>query len=259
MTKIFDSHFHIINKKYPIIENQGFIPNSFLVNDYIDAISDFQLEITGGVVVSGSYHGYDQTYFVEAIESLTNFYQAPFVGVTQLPLDTSMAEIKRLNEIGIRAVRFNLYRGQTIDYQEVINFANKIYDAVKWKVEFYLDFSNVDQSFMEMITALPKASIDHMGLSYESLPTLKKLLSEDIAIRISGFGRIDYTNDEIVLAIRELYEINEELLIFGSDIPSTRAKRPFMLRDVQMITDALGAEAANKVLFENGLKWYVNE
>ncbi|RLB69126.1 MAG: 2-pyrone-4,6-dicarboxylate hydrolase, partial [Deltaproteobacteria bacterium] len=27
--KIFDSHFHIINKSYPLIENQGYLPDNF--------------------------------------------------------------------------------------------------------------------------------------------------------------------------------------------------------------------------------------
>ncbi len=32
--KIFDSHFHIINPDYPLIENNGFLPHKFTIEDY---------------------------------------------------------------------------------------------------------------------------------------------------------------------------------------------------------------------------------
>ena len=34
--KLFDSHFHIIDYDFPVKENNGYMPPSFKVNDYLN-------------------------------------------------------------------------------------------------------------------------------------------------------------------------------------------------------------------------------
>lgn len=255
--KIFDSHFHIINKKYPIVENQGYLPEEFRVEDYIRMVENSGLEICGGAVVSGSYHAFDQTYFAEAIEKLQEHFNTPFVGVTQLPLDTPNEELHRLNKIGIRAVRFNLFRGFSADYRDLIDFSHRIYNEVNWKTEFYLDASQLSEELFDTILKLPKTSIDHLGLSYASLDNLKKFLSKGIPVRVSGFGRIDYSETQLKETIKELHGVNPNGLIFATDIPSTRARRPFCVNDISLIKEVLGDQESEKVLFENGKNWYL--
>ncbi len=60
--KIFDSHFHIIDFNYPIVENNGYTPTQFTIEDYKKTRDEFG--ITGGAVVSGSFQAFDQTYLV---------------------------------------------------------------------------------------------------------------------------------------------------------------------------------------------------
>ncbi len=33
--KIFDSHFHIIDPKYPLFENNGYLPPKFTIENYL--------------------------------------------------------------------------------------------------------------------------------------------------------------------------------------------------------------------------------
>ena len=49
---IYDTHFHIIDMRYPVQENQGFLPPSFPAPEYQERTKG--LGITGGNVVSGS-------------------------------------------------------------------------------------------------------------------------------------------------------------------------------------------------------------
>jgi predicted TIM-barrel fold metal-dependent hydrolase len=44
--------------------------------------------------------------------------------------------------------------------------------------------------------------------------------------------------------------------MFGTDLPSTRAPRPYEDHDFALIIEALGAKSARKVLFENAARFY---
>ena len=46
-------------------------------------------------------------------------------------------------------------------------------------------------------------------------------------------------------------------LIFGTDLPGTRAQRPFEEADIDLILEALGEPLANRVLHDNALDWYL--
>ena len=103
--ELFDSHFHIIDTRYPLIRNNGYLPEEFTHQDYRERLSTFDL--AGGAIISGSFHGFDQSHLLAALKSLGPKY----VGVTQLPNNISDNEIIELNSSGVRALRFNLYRG----------------------------------------------------------------------------------------------------------------------------------------------------
>ena len=103
--KLFDSHLHIIDPRFPLVENNGYIPDPFIVEDYLSRVTP--LGVASGAVVSGSFQAFDQSYLVDSLKLLGS----DFVGVTQLPFTVSNDELFSLNESGVRAVRFNLYRG----------------------------------------------------------------------------------------------------------------------------------------------------
>lgn len=102
---IFDAHLHIIDPRFPLVPNQGYLPDPFTVEDYLQRTE--ALNVAGGAVVSGSFQALDQSYLLDALERLGS----SFVGVTNLLASVSDEEVMRLNAAGVRAVRFNLYRG----------------------------------------------------------------------------------------------------------------------------------------------------
>jgi predicted TIM-barrel fold metal-dependent hydrolase len=56
--------------------------------------------------------------------------------------------------------------------------------------------------------------------------------------------------------LKDLYAANPECLMFGSDLPSTRAARPYSDRDFKLVIDTLGEEAAKQVIYKNAINFY---
>ena len=56
----FDAHLHIIDPRFPLVPNGGYIPPAFTVEDYLARTT--HLGVVGGAVVSGSFQGFDTSY-----------------------------------------------------------------------------------------------------------------------------------------------------------------------------------------------------
>lgn len=118
----FDSHFHLIDPRFPLIPNQNYLPEYFTKEDYFHRLRAFTL--LGGVVVSASFQGFDQNYLVTQLKELG----PRFVGVTQLPFSISNEEILNLNQAGIRGIRFNLKRGVAESIKDLQDLALRVYE-----------------------------------------------------------------------------------------------------------------------------------
>lgn len=253
MQKIFDSHFHIIDPKFELVENNGFVPDYYTVTDYLDELEEVGLEAVGGAVVSGSFQSFDQTYFEEALKQLGD----NFVGITQLPFDTMDEELERLHEIGIRGIRFNLYRGFDSTLEEIEELSRRVYELQGWKTEFYVNLAEVEEDLKELILKLPGASIDHIGMTKMPADQLIEYMVSGVPVRLTDFGRVEYNREEISKLIRELYDANPESLIFGTDLPSTRAAYRFSKADIELIQEVLDEDECEKVFWKNGYEWYL--
>ncbi|MCH4826922.1 amidohydrolase family protein [Planococcus halocryophilus] len=245
--KLFDAHLHIIDPRFPLVENQGFMPEAFTSKDYLKNIE--RLEVVGGAVVSGSFQAFDQSYLIDALQNLGR----NFVGVTQLPYNTSDQRILELNQLGVRALRFNVNRGGSEDLSKLDYFSRRVFELVNWHTELYINSRDLPE-IAEKVVQLPAVSIDHLGLSKEGFPTLLSLVEKGIKVKATGFGRIDFDAAE---AIQAICSIDPHALMFGTDLPSTRAKVPFQHSDVTLIQDALEDRQAENVLYRNALKWYL--
>lgn len=245
--RIFDSHFHVIDPRFPLVANAGYLPEPFKVDDYL--LMANPLGVVGGVVVSGSYQAWDRTYLEDALECLG----PGFVGVAQLPEQATEREIRRLDGLGVRALRFNLKRGVFSDPRGVERLACRAYDAAGWHAELYLDAGEIPD-LLPLLERLPAVCIDHLGLSAGGFRYLLGLVEKGAHVKATGFGRVDFP---VADALRSIVEIDPNALLFGTDLPCTRAPRPFDLGDLALITDTLQDEAlVSKVLFENAVDFY---
>ncbi|WP_102691602.1 amidohydrolase family protein [Rummeliibacillus pycnus] len=243
---IFDAHFHIIDDAFPIYENNGYMPPVFKVKDYLNIALPYN--INGGAIVSGSFQKFDQRYLTDALEKLGPNY----VGVTQLPFDTSDEEILRLDNIGVRAIRFNVKRGGSEEVLKLEILANRVFDLAGWHTELYIDAKEIGD-LEKVIAKLPKVSIDHLGLSQEGVPTLLRLVEKGLKVKATGFGRVEL---DLVDTMKKIININPDSLMFGTDLPSTRAKRPFHPHDIELIHQHFEKDIAEKIFYKNGCQWY---
>jgi predicted TIM-barrel fold metal-dependent hydrolase len=227
---VFDSHLHIIDPRFPLAANQGYVPEPFTVDDYRAAF-----DAAGGAVVAGSFQceGSDpQPWLVDALERLG----PTFVGVVELS-GASDEEILELDATGVRAVRFNLHRGGTLDEA----LAHRVHELAGWHAEVYAGGA-VLAALEDRLRELPRLSVDHLGLDAGALPVLRRL---GCMVKATGFGRVDL---DVEATLRAL---DPSKLMFGTDLPGTRARRPFRPADLELV-----AAIAPQALAENARAWY---
>ena len=244
--QLFDAHLHIIDPRFPLIANQGYLPAPFTVADYRARTAGYNL--VGGAIVSGSFQAFDQSYLRAALAELG----PSFVGVTQLPATVSDAEILDLHSAGVRAVRFNLKRGGSAEIDDLESMAQRVHALAGWHVELYADSRDL-RELVSLLISLPAVSIDHLGLSSAGLPTLMQLVAGGVRVKATGFGRVDFP---VATALQQLCAVNPDALLFGTDLPSTRAPRPYADEDFLLVIDTLGEELARKVFYTNALNFY---
>ena len=246
MSPRFDAHCHIIDPAYPLIPNNGYVPEFFSVDDYLARTQP--LGIVGGAVVSGSFQGFDQTYLVAALKRLG----PGFVGVTQLPSSVTDTELEALNQHGVRALRFNLKRGGSEQLDQLESLAKRVFECAGWHSELYIDSREL-APLHDRLLRLPALSIDHLGLSREGLPSVLRLAERGVRIKACGFGRVDFA---VPQALQDIHCANPNALMFGTDLPSTRAPIPFKNNDINILIDALGEDGAENALWHNARDFY---
>jgi predicted TIM-barrel fold metal-dependent hydrolase len=228
------------------VRSDGFLPEPFTCQDYLTAVRP--LGVSGGVVVSGSFQAFDQTYLLDALGTLGG----SFVGVTQLPADCSDEAITALARAGVRAVRFNLHRGGSAGLSGIDALGRRVFEVAGWHSEFYV--RNADLAGLYPVLArLPRISIDHLGLSSDGLDVLLRLVDGGAWVKATGFGRGDL---DIPAVISRIHSVNPGALMFGTDLPSTRAPRPFSAADIDLVGATLGHDEAEKVLHDNAVTLY---
>jgi predicted TIM-barrel fold metal-dependent hydrolase len=241
---LFDAHLHIVDPRFPLVGAYG--PEPFTVADYQERTAT--LDVRGGAVVSGSFQGFDQTHLTDALERLG----PGFVGVTQLPAAAADAEILALDRAGVRAVRFNLVRGGSAPLDDLEALSRRAFALAGWHAELYVDGRDLP-ALEPRVAALPRATVDHLGLHRDGLPALLRLVERGVKVKATGFGRAQL---DVAETLRAIAAIDPRALLFGTDLPSTRARRPFADADVELVTAALGAELARRVLHDNAAAWY---
>lgn len=244
---VFDAHFHIVDPRFPLVPNNGFVPDAFTAEDYRAQVAP--LGVTRGAVVSGSFQAFDQGYLLAALEQLGPSY----VGVTQLPADVPDEKIVELDDAGVRAVRFNLFRGGSAGLDAIDQLARRVHAIAGWHSELYVDAADLPD-LAETLRALPQVTVDHLGMSDDTTATLIDLVANGLVVKATGFGRMNVADPEALMAA--IVEANPAGLVFGTDLPSTRARTPFQPSDLDRVAQAVGADHVDAVLSGNGRQLY---
>jgi predicted TIM-barrel fold metal-dependent hydrolase len=244
--RLFDSHCHIIDRRFPIVPNQGYTPPEFPLDEYLALVRP--LGVVAGAIVSGSFQGNDQTYLVDTLGRLG----PAWAGVTQIPADTPDAEIAKLGAIGVRGVRFNVLRGLNQDIDEIVALATRCHAVAGWHCEIYVDAAEL-KPHVARLSRLPQISIDHLGMTEAGVPALLELVAAGCKVKATGFGR---TKVDIPKTLESIARISPAALVFGTDLPSTRTQRPFLPSDIDLIERVLGPDLARRAFWDNPVALY---
>ena len=243
---LFDAHLHIVDPRFPLVPNQGYVPGPFTVEDYRARTAG--LRVAGGAVVSGSFQAFDQGYLVAALRELG----PGFAGVTSLPPGVEDHEVLALHDAGVRAVRFNLHRGGPEALTGLERVARRVWDLAGWHAELYVDAGDLPD-LEDRLAALPAIVIDHLGLSSSGRDALLRLVERGAHVKATGFGRVDL---DVPATLRAIHAVDPCALMAGTDLPSTRARRPFDPADLDLVEATLGPEAARAALHDNAARLY---
>jgi predicted TIM-barrel fold metal-dependent hydrolase len=243
---LFDAHLHIVDPRFPLVPDDGFVPAPFTVADYRERTAD--LGVVGGAVVSGSFQAFDQGYLRAALAELG----PGFVGVTQIPADVPDAEVLSLHAAGVRGVRFNLHRGGAGRLRDMEALARRVWDLAGWHAELYVGGRDLPD-LAPRLAALPKLAIDHLGMSAVGADALLRLVERGARVKATGFGRVDL---DVPATLRAIHATDPGALMAGTDLPSTRARRPFAAADLDLIAETLGDDAVPAVLHGNARAFY---
>jgi hypothetical protein len=91
------------------------------------------------------------------------------------------------------------------------------------------------------------------GMTADGLDSLLRLVESGASVKATGFGRVELDVPE---ALRAVAKVNPKALLFGTDLPSTRARRPFEPADIDLVVETLGDENARLALYDNGVALY---
>jgi predicted TIM-barrel fold metal-dependent hydrolase len=244
--RLFDSHCHIIDHRFPIVANQGYSPPNFSLEDYRGQTEP--LGVVAGAVVSGSFQANDQTYLMDILPRLGTGW----VGVTQIPGDLPDGEIAKLDAIGVRAVRFNIFRGRIDSVDDIVALATRVHAVAGWHSELYADAAAL-RPYVDELSKLPRLCIDHLGMTEAGVPVLLDLVAAGCRVKATGFGRV---NLDVPATLEAIARKDPAALVFGTDIPSTRARRPFQPSDIDLVKKVLGPELAMKAFWDNPTALY---
>jgi predicted TIM-barrel fold metal-dependent hydrolase len=230
--RIFDAHLHVIDPRFPLVPNQGFLPGPFTVEDY-----RARFPAAGGAVVAGSFQGHDQTFLLDALERLG----PTFVGVAQVPPDIPDAEVLRLRDRGVRAFRANLARATAP--RDLLGLARRFEALAGWHLEVYADARE--------LPPLPgvRLVIDHLGGPAAALPETLRLVEGGARVKATRFGASDH---DVPATLRAIAAANPAALLFGTDLPGTRSPRPYRPQDLELVLEIAGERA----IFTNAAETY---
>lgn len=249
---LFDAHFHIFDPAFGLQSNQGYRPGPFTVAEYRSRVAGLSGRVVGGAVVAASFQGQRTAWLRAALAELG----PGFVGVVEVPAGATDRDLRALDAAGVRAARVNLRRGGPQALAALERTAQRVATVVDWHVEVYVDGADLVE-LGGRLGALPRLCIDHLGLpadrSGPAYGTLLRLVAGGARVKASGFGRQQV---DVPSVLRDLTAVAPTAVLFGTDLPSTRAPRPFVDDDVDLVRRVLGPDLAAGVLHDNAAALY---
>jgi len=219
-----DCHMHIYDSRFPVAPNAKLRPPDATIDAY--RLLQKRMGTTRNVVVTPSTYGTDNSCTLDAIAKLGLTAR----GVAVVDTSVSDAELKRLNDLGVRGIRFNLVQSgaTTVDMLEPLS---KRVNDLGWHVQIHMLGGQIVET-ADLLERLPSPIVfDHMaripepaGVNDPAFATVLKLLDKGRTwVKLSGAymdtrtGPPDYA--DVSKVARAYVKAAPERMVWGSDWP----------------------------------------
>lgn len=187
------------------------------------------------VIVQSRVHGFDNCAIEDAIAARPQSYR----GIALLQTDVATAELRRLDAIGFRGVRFNYmgHLGERTPAESVLSLAERI-APLGWHLQIHGDPESVLIDIAPRLLDGPvPVVIDHiarlnasLGMDQPLFVALQRLMEKpNCWVKVSGIDRITAAGPPYADAIpfaRKLVERFPQRVLWGNDWPHPNHQGP---------------------------------
>ena len=235
-----DCHHHIYDSRYPIAKTATLKPGDAKVADY--RLLQKRVGTTRDVVVQPSTYGTDNSCTLAGMAQLGLAAR----GVAVVDTSVTDAELKRLDGLGIRGIRFNLVQSGATTV-EMLEPLSKRVNELGWHVQIH-QMGDEIVKMEEILQRLPSPIVfDHMGripkdvgVDHQAYKVISKLIDKgNTWVKISGaymdtkVGPPTYA-DSTKLA-QAFVKAAPQRMVWGSDWPHPTEKADEKPNDATLV------------------------
>ena len=248
-----NAHLHIIDPKFP---NDGKAAEQIgTIETYKKIAEDLQLD--RAVFVQAKVFGCDNTCLLDAIEK---FGRKNSVGIAVVTNEISDPELKRLNDGGVKGLRFSVWNpaNAVVSFEDCLPLSKRACDF-DWNMQLHMSAKQLVER-ADIIRQIPgKVVIDHMGrmdrqlgVNDPALPVLFSLIDRgNVWVKLSGPYLLTgkgFPWDDCLELARRIATYAPERVVWGSDFPHVTEKvKPDEAFLTSMIADWLPDEKDRKL------------
>src|SRR5579872_376146 len=263
-----DAHCHVFGpaSRFPYAPERKYTPVD-APKEKLFALRDF-LGFDKNVIVQASCHGTDNSALLDALASSKDKAR----GVAVVGEDVTDEQLTRMNEIGVRGVRFNFVK-RLVDFtpREVLERIAARIAPMGWHIVVYFEMPDLPE-LESFFTSLPTTVVvDHMGrpdvkkgVAHPEFRRYLHLLDEhkNIWSKVSCPERLTVAGapyDDVVPFARSLVEHFPDRVLWGTDWP--HPNMPLEAPDDGVLVDvipkiAVTPELQRKLLVDNPVRLY---
>jgi predicted TIM-barrel fold metal-dependent hydrolase len=224
-----DCHMHIYDRRFPAAPNATLLPPDALPDDYRKLQQ--RIGTTRNVVVTPSTYGTDNGCTLAGMAALGPTTR----GVAVVDTSVTDAELKRLDGLGIRGIRFNLVQAGATSVEMLEPLSKRVND-LGWHVQIHMLGPKIVE-IEGLLLRLPSPIVfDHLarttqpdGVNHPSYTTVRKLIDRGRTwVKLSGayqdtkVGPPSYADTTAVA--KAFAKAAPERMVWGSDWPHPTEK-----------------------------------
>jgi len=227
--KACDCHMHIYDAKYPTDPKATLKPADALVADY--KLLQKRIGASRNVVVTPSTYGTDNRVTLDAIAQIGPTAR----GVAVVDATVTDAELKRLNGLGIRGIRFNLVQAGATTAEMIEPLSRRVND-LGWHIQIHMKGEQI-AGIEDLLLRVPSPIVfDHLGrlaqpnaLDNPGFKTISKLIDKGRTwVKLSGAYQDTKvgppTYSDTVAVARAYIKAAPERMVWASDWPHPTEK-----------------------------------